>query len=153
MEDRKYNPLCSGFDPAAFLEDYRSITQTYHEPPSHSCTAHSTPTGLENYFNDHRDPSSTAEQHQGNRIQSGHRPDSLYRAPHGRPPLRPQQCSLHFVQFKANRIDVFYAETPGLKINDLVIVEGDGGFDLDKVVKLNVMELEANVGRERTVAI
>jgi len=56
---------------------------------------------------------------------------------------RPQQCTLHFVKFKANRIGVFHANTPDFKINDFVIVEGDRGFDLGMVVKLNVTELEA----------
>ena len=56
---------------------------------------------------------------------------------------RLQQCTLHFVKFKANRIGVFHADTPDFKINDLVIVEGNRGLDLGMIVKLHVTGLEA----------
>ena len=58
----------------------------------------------------------------------------------------PDQYTLHFVKFKANRMDVFYLAKEkklDLKVKDYVIVDGDRGTDLGMVSKVNVTEAEA----------
>ncbi|CAN6674522.1 hypothetical protein TRVA0_055S00760 [Trichomonascus vanleenenianus] len=55
---------------------------------------------------------------------------------------------LYYVQFKANRVDVFYiADNSSLnvKVGDLVIVDADRGRDLGKVVKDRVSPEEAGM--------
>ncbi|ODV83643.1 hypothetical protein CANARDRAFT_209057 [[Candida] arabinofermentans NRRL YB-2248] len=54
----------------------------------------------------------------------------------------------YLICFKSGRLDVFYLSNDNpllLNLNDLVIVEADRGFDLGKVVKLNISIDEARL--------
>jgi len=121
-------------------------TETCREPLSRSCPVDPSTTHLEGYFNNPGDLSFTVQGCQQYEMQSFEGPHSPFRASRERLSCQfdcPQQCTLHFVKFKANRMGVFHANTPNFKMNDLVIVQGDRGYDLGMIVKLNVTEPEA----------
>ena len=105
----------------------------------------------ENYFtNDDARRRVATEQFQYYQMQSRTR-HPQYQASQGDIPRPfpyhdPEQYTLHFVKFKANRMDVFYLAKEkklDLKVKDYVIVDGDRGTDLGMVSKVNVTEAEA----------
>lgn len=107
-------------------------------------------TDVQNYFNNDNDRRRlAAEQFQYYQMQSRQRyPMSYQQSQDSRPfPFHdPDQYTLHFVKFKANRMDVFYLAKEkklDLKVKDYVIVDGDRGTDLGMVSKVNVTEAEA----------
>jgi PSP1 C-terminal conserved region len=112
---------------------------------------------VQNYFNnDNERRRMAAEQFQlyqmqQNRYQrypsSNYGPSSTSQDPPRPYPIHdPDQFTLHFVKFKASRMDVFYLAKEkklDLKAKDYVIVDGDRGTDLGMVSKVNVTEAEA----------
>jgi cell fate regulator YaaT (PSP1 superfamily) len=107
---------------------------------------------VQNYFNNDNDRRRmAAEQFQYYQMQSRYRYPMSYQQTQD-PSPRPMQIhdpdhyTLHFVKFKANRMDVFYLAKEkklDLKVKDYVIVDGDRGTDLGMVSKVNVSEAEA----------
>ena len=128
-----------------------------------------TNTDVQNYFNNDADRRRlAAEQFQYYQMQSRYRHPMTY-TPQSAPqdvqqrPFSyhdPDQYTLHFVKFKANRMDVFYLAKEkklDLKVKDYVIVDGDRGTDLGMVCKVNVTEqdaraLTAHLQREQAAA-
>jgi hypothetical protein len=114
-----------------------------------------TNTDVQNYFNNDGDRRRlAAEQFQYYQMQSRYRYPMTYAAQPSPQDTQqrpfsyhdPEQYTLHFVKFKANRMDVFYLAKEkklDLKVKDYVIVDGDRGTDLGMVCKVNVTEQEA----------
>ena len=109
-------------------------------------------TDVQNYFNNDNDRRRmAAEQFQYYQMQGRYRYPLSYQQNQDPPPRPfpfhdPDQFTLHFVKFKANRMDVFYLAKEkklDLKVKDYVIVDGDRGTDLGMVSKVNVTEAEA----------
>ena len=108
------------------------------------------PSDVQNYFNNDLDRRRQAEhQMQLYQMQNRFRSPVSYPPHDGARPFSfhdPDQYTLHFVKFKANRMDVFYLAKEkklDLQVKDYVIVDGDRGTDLGMVSKVNVTEAEA----------